>query len=123
MNDLLISKTTLTPQVQFLSSGNLLIKGVSTPENTMSFYRPLFNWISEFKSTDPSKISLILEIDYLNSTSTKAIVELLILLNNIKKDGVPVEIMWRYESGDDDMQDLGMDLQVSSKSELVFVPV
>jgi len=123
MNDLLINKTTLTPQIQFLTNGTLLIKGISTPENTMGFYKPLYSWITEFKSTDPARINLILEIEYLNSTSTKAIVELLILLDKIREEGTPVEVMWRYEKGDDDMLDLGMDLQVSSKTNVVFVPV
>src|SRR6185436_16015248 len=114
MNDLLISKTTLTPQVQFLASGNLLIKGISTPENAMAFFKPLFNWVADFQESGAKKISLVLEIEYLNSTSMKAIVELLILLEKIKATGVSVEVMWRYEKEDSDMHDLGMDLKLGS---------
>jgi hypothetical protein len=123
MNDLLINKTTLTPQINFLTNGTLLIKGVSTPENTMNFYRPVFDWLRDFKASNKSKVTLILEIEYLNSTSTKAIVELLIVLNEMKAEGTPVDIMWRYDNGDEDMLDLGKDLEISSNSEVTYVPV
>jgi hypothetical protein len=62
-------------------------------------------------------------MEYLNSTSMKAVVELLMLLHSIKSEGIAVEVMWRYEKDDEDMLDLGEDLKMGSNSEIVFIPV
>lgn len=123
MENLTIGKTALTPQVHFQTNGILLIKGISTPENVQTFFQPVFDWLLAFKETKPEKVNFILEIDYLNSTSSKVVVELLFILNSIKKNGSDVEIVWRYEEEDEDMLELGQDLQLGSKSDMLFVAI
>ena len=123
MENLTREKTTLTPQIHFQTNGLLLLKGISTPENVESFYLPLMDWLEAFKQTNPTSVNLILELEYLNSPSSKMIIRILKYLNSLKSSGTTVVITWRYDDGDDDMYEVGTDLQFSSKSEMTFVAI
>lgn len=120
MGNLEIEKTNQTPEINFNTNGVFLVKGISTPDNVQKFYQPVFNWLNDFKLTNPVEISLTLEIDYLNTSSTRVMVELLNLLNTFKQLNTKISILWLYEDGDDDMLELGEDLKISSKSEIEF---
>lgn len=120
MGNLEIEKTNQTPEVNFNTNGVFIIKGISTPDNVQKFYQPVFNWLNDFKLTKPLEIILTLEIDYLNTSSTRIMVELLNLLNTFKQLNTKISIHWLYEDGDDDMLELGEDLKISSKSEIEF---
>ena len=123
MNNLKIDKTKHTPQVMLNTLGDFTIKGVSTPENAQKFFQPIINWLNEFKLTNPSHINFVMEIEYLNTSSSRIVVDLLRLLNQFKLAGTTVSITWTYEAGDEDMLELGEDLQTSSKSEIIFLAI
>lgn len=123
MESLIIGKTSTTPQVNFEGNGSLLIKGVSTPGDVHTFFQPVFAWLEDFKFTNPAEINLILEIDYLNTASSKVVVQLLVALNKIKASGTKVNITWRYDEGDEDMFELGKDLEFTSNTTIAFVDV
>lgn len=120
MENLEIDKTNQTPHIIFKTNGDFLIKGISTPDNVQKLYQPVFNWLNEFQGTKPLAVNLTLEIDYLNTSSTRILVELLNLINSFKQHDTAINIVWCYEEGDDDMLELGEDLQVSSKSTFAF---
>jgi hypothetical protein len=123
MENLTREKTSLTPQIHFQTNGVLLLKGISTPENTETFFLPLMNWLEAFKLTNPTSVNFILELEYLNSPSSKMVIRMLNSLNSLKSSGTNVVITWRYDDGDDDMYEVGTDLQFSSKSEMTFVAI
>ena len=123
MKNLNITKTTLTPQISFQANGELLIKGISTPEDVSEFYKPVFDWLNDFKHQNPPEVNLVLEMDYVNTSSSKIMVQLLLLVNSMKNENSRVLITWRYEDGDDDMLELGKDFQLSSQSQMIFVGI
>lgn len=123
MENLEIEKTTQTPTVIFNTDGNFVIRGISTPDNVHKFYQPIFDWVNEFKNSNPSHINFKLEIDYLNTSSTRIMVELLKLLNSFSINNTKINISWAYEDGDDDMRELGEDLMTSSKTEFQFITI
>lgn len=120
MENLIIDKTNQTPGIIFKTNGDLLINGISTPDNVQKLFQPVFIWLNEFQSTKPLVVNLTLEIDYLNTSSTRILVELLVLINSFKQHDAKINIVWCYEEGDDDMLELGEDLQLSSKSTFAF---
>lgn len=123
MINLLIDKTAFTPTFDFKANGELFVKGISTPDNVQKFYQPIFDWVKELIESKPSKINFVMEIDYLNTSSSRIFVELMMLISSAKTLGIPTVITWRYEDEDEDMLELGQDLQESSKTEVIFEAV
>lgn len=97
MNRLDIPRTTSTPQITFAPATNrLLLRGESYPENSFSFYAPLFAWLKEHLATG-LPLTLDIDIDYMNSSSTKCMLDLLDLLEEEFGKGGKVAIVWRYD--------------------------
>ena len=48
MEVLEIPNTAKTPQISLNPNGTLLFKGRSIPENSIDFYRPVMDWLTEY---------------------------------------------------------------------------
>jgi hypothetical protein len=120
MKDLIIFHTDESPEVNFKTTGELLIKGVSIPENVSKFYSPLNDWLEQLKNNVPKTATLIFEIEYINTSTSRAFIDLAKKLASFKEIGTVVKIIWRYANDDDDNLDLGKDLEYSSKTDFVF---
>ena len=123
MNDLVIEKTTQTPQIIFQKSGELLMSGVSTLSYAQKFYDPLNTWLMEYKGLTPNKINLRLEIYYLNTSSSLMFVELLRTINSFKLEGTEIDITWCYEEDDEDILNFGHELERVTTSKFKYVIV
>ena len=103
MNNLIIEPTSSTPAVQFRVDGRLLIEGRSLPENVMKFYTPLIEWASELTS---QAVKLDINLEYLNSASSKKLLELLKVFDaNSHIDNLIIN--WHYEMDDEDCLESG----------------
>ncbi len=111
MNDLLIPYTTKTPEIRFATNGKLLIKGISIPENVNDFYPPVFLWLEEFGKNLTPLVEVVLEIDYMNTSSAKVILQLLKKTVTFTNNGTKLKLIWKYHEDEEDMRDLGEDLQ------------
>ncbi|MFC2103878.1 DUF1987 domain-containing protein [Bacteroidota bacterium] len=103
MNSLVIQKTDSTPEISFLQKGELKITGRSLPEDVHKFYDPLIEWV---KKLEVNKVKVDLKLEYLNTSSTKKVLNLLIALDENTQIN-EVEINWYYEFDDLEMEDLG----------------
>jgi len=103
MKNLNFEPTTSTPAVRFTTEGRLLIEGRSLPENVSRFYEPLINWV---KGLDIEVVKMDLNLEYLNSASSKKLLEILRLLdkNSMIKQFI---INWHYEADDEDALESG----------------
>jgi hypothetical protein len=103
MQDISIDATSSTPQINFDSSGRLLMKGRSLILNVREFYGPLIEWISMLKVP---VVRFTIDFDYFNSASSKLILEMLKLLdsNNNVKD---FDVFWHFEKDDEDILEIG----------------
>lgn len=103
METLFISGTDCTPKVVFNSNGNLLLSGRSMPEDVKKFYFPLIDWVVNIET---ETIHLDLKFEYLNTSSSKEVLELLKCLDsNYKVKEIVVN--WYYEFDDFDILELG----------------
>jgi hypothetical protein len=110
-----IPKTRLTPEVKFNTDGVLTLKGVSTPENIRKFYEPVFNWLQLFCETNPQQVVCTFELEYLNTSSCRLLVELIQVLEVQKaKGGCSIRYIWSYDRADEDLLEVGEDLQLSA---------
>lgn len=103
MNNLVIESTSSTPAVYFREDGRLLIEGRSLPENVMKFYTPLIEWAGNLKA---GAVKLDINLEYLNSASSKKLLELLKVFdaNSHIHD---LNIDWHYEAEDEDSLENG----------------
>jgi hypothetical protein len=103
MKTIVIDATPSTPAVNFSSDGRLLIEGRSLPEDVNKFYKPLIEWILGLNS---ECVKMDINLEYLNSASSKKLLELLKCLDaNSRIKSLIVN--WHYEEGDDDALETG----------------
>lgn len=106
-----IPKTTSTPQIYFDADANILrISGESYPENSFEFYAPLFKWVKEFLAEQPA-LDLEINVSYLNSSSTKCLLDLLDLLEGCHGAGARISMVWRYDKDNPRSRGLAMEFQ------------
>ncbi|MBK6527482.1 MAG: DUF1987 domain-containing protein [Crocinitomicaceae bacterium] len=110
MESFKLARTTVTPLIDFQPDGKFLMQGVSVPENSLNFYSGVFEWLEEFKKLNPEKICFELFMEYLNTSSTRSLVDIVVKLKSMKS--AELLICWQYESGDDDMLEFGKELEL-----------
>ena len=104
--------TPKTPTVNFNSdTGIVEIKGRSIPENSIEFYKPLVDWLEEYKENAQPMTKVIIQLEYFNTSSSKCILDVFKKLEAIHKAKNPVEIHWYYEEDDEDMLEAGEDYE------------
>jgi uncharacterized Fe-S radical SAM superfamily protein PflX len=103
METIIIEATHSTPAVNFNCDGRLMIEGRSLPEDVNRFYKPLIEWIAKLVS---ESVKLDINLEYLNSASSKKLLELLKILDANSKIKSFI-INWHYEAGDDDALETG----------------
>ncbi|PLX13259.1 MAG: hypothetical protein C0597_11940, partial [Marinilabiliales bacterium] len=92
-----------TPEITFLQKGELKISGRSLPEDVHKFYDPLIEWV---KKLDVKIVKVDLKLEYLNTSSTKKLLNLLIALDE-NSSIIDINVNWFYEFDDLEMEDLG----------------
>lgn len=104
--------TPKTPSVNFnANDGVIEIKGRSIPENSIEFYKPLVDWLEEYKNNAKPQTKVIIQLEYFNTSSSKCILDVFKKLEAIHKAKNPVEIQWYYEEDDEDMLEAGEDYE------------
>jgi hypothetical protein len=103
MNNIIIDPTNLTPAVRFSEEGSLAIAGKSLPENTVNFYKPLIEWAGHLSAEE---VNLEINLEYLNSASTKNLMDLLRVLD-INSQIKTLYVHWYYEADDEDILESG----------------
>lgn len=107
-----IEGTPKTPSVKFnADQGIIEIKGRSIPENSIEFYKPLVDWLEEYKKSPLEKTVVNIQLEYFNTSSSKCILDVFKKLETIHKAKNEVEINWYYEEDDEDMLEAGEDYE------------
>jgi hypothetical protein len=111
MENLKIQSTPSTPEINFDGSGKLSIKGKSLPEDPKRFYDPIFNWA---ENMNINEVQLDIKLEYVNTSSSKRIIELLKIIDN-NKEIDKIRMNWYYEIDDLDMLEFGEMIQRNLK--------
>jgi len=110
MDTLNIKGTPETPEVLFDPASNRFeLSGKSLPEDVKEFYNPLLKWLKSYADSPNPSTTLKIKMDYFNTASSKMILELFEVLNEMHEAGKSVLIEWYYQEDDEDMQDAGAD--------------
>ncbi|MCB2194996.1 MAG: DUF1987 domain-containing protein [Bacteroidetes bacterium] len=110
------------PEVIFdASKGVCEISGESYMEETYKFYLPLINWLKEYTKEVNKPVELNIKLIYLNTSSTKCVLDMLEILKDYEDAGGKVKVNWYYDKSDPDMVDEVEDFEAESgvKIELI----
>lgn len=83
------------------------ISGKSMPEDVIDFYQPVLDWLNAYKSDPLDKTIFNIKLIYFNTASSKLLLDLLMLMEEIKEAGNEVLIRWHSPKNDEDMQEAG----------------
>lgn len=127
MEDLIIEGekgTYLSPDVHFSAeTGICEIKGESYQEETFEFFNKLSAWLSEYTEKVKRPIVFNFKLSYFNTSSSRAILDLLAILKKYKKAGGQVEVNWYYLESDDNMLEEAEDFQADSELAFNIIPI
>lgn len=116
MIKLIIDNSIKTPSIVFESDGILEIKGKSIPENSIEFYRPVFEWLENYSISPAPKTELKVNLEYFNTSSSKCLLDIFRRLESINVSGKSeVKVKWFYDADDEDMMEAGEDYQALVK--------
>jgi hypothetical protein len=108
MEDLFLKKTFNSPEVEFVaSSGELNIEGRSIPEDPGEFFERLIDWMNEYFLNPAGNTVMNIKLEYINSGSSKYMLELLRILKTNHENGRDVLVKWYFEEGDESIEELG----------------
>ncbi len=116
MEKLEIEKRPNTPSVYFdPDSGNMKIEGRSIPENPGEFYDELIDWIKRYFKNPKSTTTIDLNLEYVNSGSSKYLLGFFRVMKEETKNGRDIIINWYYEEDDEAILHLGEHYKSSLK--------
>ena len=113
-----------TPFIKIdLNLGVFEIKGKSIPENAKLFYSSLFDKLEEYAKKPAPQTVLNIQMDYFNTSSAKAIVDVFKKLERLNQSGASkTTINWYHDADDEDMIEAGKGYQSIIKTDFNLVP-
>lgn len=108
MEDLYLKKTFNSPEIEFLAdSGELNMEGRSIPEDPGEFFDRLISWLNDYFLDPKEETVMNIKLEYINSGSSKYMLELLRIMKVNYEEGRTVLVKWFYEEGDESIEELG----------------
>ena len=118
METLKIEQTDDSPQVILDQEDNQFeISGKSLPEDVADFYQPVIDWLNAYRKQPLSKTVFNLKMIYFNTASSKLILDILLIFEEMVEEGHDVVIRWHSLRSDEDMQEAGKEFE-----EMIDVP-
>ena len=122
MKKLFIKETLNSPKVLFdPSKKRYEISGKSFPENSKTFYQPVFDWVDEIPASSTDIIQLSLIFDYISSSSVITLKQLLTKIKALCDKGANIQVLWQYDMGDPDIKEIGEEYKKLVGIDLQFV--
>jgi len=99
-----------TPYINFdATTGIMVMKGRSTPENSVEYYEPITNWVLNYIQSPAANTIIKVQFEYFNTSSSKCILDVLKKFAEIHKAGKSAKVEWYFEEDDEDMKEAGED--------------
>ena len=110
------------PEVSFdVDKGICEISGESYMEETYKFYLPLINWIKDYAKHIKRSLELNIKLIYLNTSSTKCILDILEILKDFEDEGGKVKVNWYFDKSDPDMVEEVEDFEAESGMKIKLI--
>ena len=110
MEHLYVEGTKMTPNVILDSDKKVYsITGNSRPENPLQFYKPIFEWLTNYLEGTEEKMVFEVQLDYFNTSTSKVLLDLFELFEKFAETK-DIHVVWYYQSDDEEMQEAGEEL-------------
>lgn len=107
-SDLLLEATQSSPMVHCdWNRGLMTMRGESYPENSFQLYNAILNWLEAFLAASDRPLQLELELNYLNTSSVRAMIELFDQLQDAADQGRQVQVNWHFDPRNPRAAELG----------------
>ena len=118
MEVLRLEQTEDSPLIIFDKENNLFeISGKSLPEDVVYFYQPVLDWLEEYRKEPNQKTVFSFKLIYFNTASSKLLLDILMILEEMVEEGNEVLVKWLAIKSDEDMQEAGQEY-----GEMVDIP-
>jgi len=94
-------------------NGNLEITGRALTDDARKSFKPVLDWLKEYAKSPQPNTQLSFKLEYLNTDSSKLILDILTILEQVPG----AKVCWYFKDEDEDMEETGEEL-----AELVKVP-
>ncbi len=88
-------------------NGNFEISGRSLPEDVVTFYGPVLEWLEKYGKSPLEKTIFNIKLNYYNTASSKILYEVMLRLQDIALEEHDVVVRWHYDEDDEDMEEAG----------------
>ncbi len=108
MKNLTVKADKASPEVEFnFETGELLLAGSSYPENALEFFDPVIDWVENYLKNSEKKVVFNFKLVYFNTSSSKALLDIMDILNDSFLNGREIQIKWYYKSGNESIFESG----------------
>lgn len=106
--DISMPATASTPEVRAdWQAGVLMMAGESYPENTYEIFDGIISWVESFLSETDRELKLDLRLNYLNTSSIRAMIDVFDRLQAAHDDGRVLSVIWLYDTRNPRSAELG----------------
>ncbi len=110
MESIIIDGTKISPRINLnYEKGLIELEGRSLPEQAHDLYKPLIKWLEEYKTQPKELTTVIFNLEYINSSSNKYILQILKKIDELHKDGNKMDVTWFYDEEDDDLYETALE--------------
>lgn len=122
MENLFIEKKKDSPEiVADGEKGLFVITGKSLPEDAKEFYLPLERYVQAYITNPQKKTTVNLRLEYLNSSSSKKLLDIMVYFEKLRDSGYEVEVNWFHNIDDQDILDEGVEFAHMTSLEVNFI--
>ncbi|HAN17994.1 MAG: hypothetical protein A2X13_10210 [Bacteroidetes bacterium GWC2_33_15] len=130
MENLYIEPTEITPKIVFdVKNKTFELSGISRPEDVVAFYESIIFKIDQYVShllkneseVNKLKFDLNFDLTYINSASSKYILQILDFFKKLSLKGAIINCNWYYEDLDDQILEDGEDLSDVIRMDFNFI--
>lgn len=110
MEAIRLTETANSPTIVLDKETNeFMFTGRSLPENPKVFYTPIFDWFDNYFEDPNSETNVVFEIEYMNTASSKMLLDLFRKFRKAESDGINIRVKWIYDEDDEEVLEAGSD--------------
>ena len=111
MSYLTLEATARTPFVRLdETTASLVMRGESYPEDVPLFFAQIHEALERYFADHNAPFTLEIKLTYFNSSSARALMELLDMLDNKASDNQPISVAWHCDPDDDITREFATDI-------------
>ena len=99
-------------------NGVFEITGRSMPEDVEAYYDPIITWLENYAEKANENTEFVFKMKYFNTASSKMILDVLMILEEMHVAGKKVLVKWHFPEQDEDMEEAGEEY-----ADMIDVPV